>query len=108
MSTAKPMVEESSGNYYPVIRQGAGLANVGDAVAANSYILMDENATQSAKDGKVKVELLDDPEKTGAYEFGFTLNNLRQESQQYVLSSALFTQDLFTERGPDLFGHGDG
>ena len=99
MSTAKPMVEESSGNYYPVIRQGAGLANVGDAVAANSYILMDENATQSAKDGKVKVELLDDPEKTGVYEFGFTLNNLRQESQQYVLSSALFTQDLFTEEG---------
>ncbi|MFR8333352.1 MAG: hypothetical protein ACLU9S_14140 [Oscillospiraceae bacterium] len=45
MSTAVPMVEESSLNYYPVLRQGAGLADVGDAVAANSYILMNEAAT---------------------------------------------------------------
>ena len=97
MSTAVPMVEESSLNYYPVLRQGAGLADVGDAVAANSYILMNEAATSSAADGKVKAELLDDPERTGDYQFGFTLNNLRDEAQQYVLSCALFTQGLFTE-----------
>ncbi len=99
MSTAVPMLEESSGNYYPVVRQGAGLANVGKAIQANSYILMDENATQSAKDGKVKVELLDDPERTGSYTFGLNLYNLRDEAQTYILSAELFTQGLFTEEG---------
>lgn len=99
MSTARPMVEEASLNEYPVIRQGAGLANVGDAISANSYILMHENATKAAADGKVKVELLDDPERTGVYEFGFTLNNLQDQDQDYILSSALFTQGQFTEEG---------
>lgn len=99
MSTAAPMLEEASGNYYPVLRQGAGLANVGSAIAANSYILMDENATASGKDGKVKVELKDDPQKTGVYEFGFTLYNLEENQQLYSLSADLFTQDLFEQDG---------
>ena len=36
----------------PVLRQGAGLANVGAAVSADSYILMGEDATKSYADGK--------------------------------------------------------
>jgi hypothetical protein len=41
MSTAVPMLDGNSGVYYPVLQQGAGLANVGAAVGADSYILMD-------------------------------------------------------------------
>ena len=48
-------------------------------------------------DGKVKAELGDDPERTGKYQFRFTLNNLTDESQEYLLSAALFTQDLFED-----------
>ncbi len=45
--------EEGDG-YYPVLRQGAGLANVSKAIAADSYILMGADANQSYADGKVK------------------------------------------------------
>ena len=100
MSTAVP-VKTEDGSYYPVIQQGAGLANVGAAINAHSYLTMDADATSGAADGKVKVELGDDPAKTGVYTFGFTLNDLSGESGTYTLSGDVFTQALFTEGGID-------
>ena len=52
MSTAQPLKDGE--NYYPVIQQGAGLANVGSAISASSYVLVD-----GQPDGKVKAELGD-------------------------------------------------
>lgn len=95
MSTAVPIIEADSGNYYSILNQGAGLANVGDAVAAESYIWMDENATASYADGKVKAELGDDPERTGEYSFSFSINNFSDEDKNFDLSANLFTQDIF-------------
>lgn len=106
MSTAVPMVEDFQGRtntqgagtgYYPVLRQGAGLANVGAAISAESYILMGPDGGRSYADGKIKAELGDDPERTGTYEFSFTLYNLTQEEQTYDLSADLFTQDVYQE-----------
>lgn len=57
MSTAQPLRDEN-GLYYPVLQQGAGLAQVDKAIAAQSYVLVDGQS-----DGKVKAELGDDPEK---------------------------------------------
>ena len=100
MSTAVPMRDgNSGGNYYPVLQQGSGLANVGAAVLSNSYILMGEDATDSWADGKVKVELGDDPAKTGYYEFNFSINNLTDNVQYYTLSAEFFTQDMFSYAG---------
>jgi len=100
MSTAVPMRDgNSNGNYYPVIQQGAGLANVGAAAAADSYIIMGSNATDSYADGKVKAELGDDPAKTGKYTFSFTINNLTDEEQTYMLSADVFTQSAFSYQG---------
>ncbi len=101
MSTAVPM-EQAEGMYYPVLRQGAGLANVDKAIAANSYILMQDDATASAADGKVKAELGDDPDKDGIYEFGFTVYNLTDADARYMLSSDLFTQNLIGD-GVNLY-----
>lgn len=96
MSTAVPM-EQEVGRYYPVIRQGAGLSNVGAAVLANSYVLMNADATSGFDDGKVKVELGDDPDRTGEYEFSFTLNSMNDLEQKYQLSAELFTQGLISD-----------
>ncbi len=93
MSTAEAMKEDAD-SYYPVLRQGSGLANINDAINATSYILMNADATESWADGKVKAELGDDPNKTGEYAFSFTLNNLTDEEQKYILSGELFTQGL--------------
>ncbi len=94
MSTAEPVVEEKSEYYYSVLKQGAGLANVGSAVTANSYLLMDESATASWADGKIKAELGEDADRNGQYSFSFTLNNLTNTARGYTLAADVFTQDL--------------
>ena len=93
MSTAHP-VFDSKGNYWPVIRVGAGLANVNDAINAKSYVLMNRDATllpDSARDGKVKAELGDDPNRTGEYSFSFTLYPM-DGAKKFTLSTDLFIQ----------------
>ena len=93
MSTAEPM-NRTKDTYWSILQQGAGLANIGALVNAESFLMMDSNAGESASDGKVKVELGDDPDRTGNYTFGFTLYNLTDEDRYYTLSADLFTQAL--------------
>ena len=99
MGTAVPMIEENSGSWYAVLGQGAGLANVGSAVTAKSYLLMGEDATASHADGKLKAELGDDPDRTGVYSFSFTATNFSETETAYTLAAELFTQDLFDYEG---------
>ena len=93
MASAIPM-KDADGNYYPVIQQGAGLANGSGAIDAGAYILMGEDATPSYADGKVKAELGDDPHREGIYTFTFTLYNTEREEKVYALSADLFTQGV--------------
>ena len=99
MSTAQPLLDGSTGSYWSVLQQGAGLANVGDAIAAETYVAMGDDATASSADGKVKAELGADKGKSGVYHFTFSLKNLTDEAQSYALSAELFTQDTFTYDG---------
>ena len=104
MSTAVPMYQdygEGKYGYYSVMQQGAGLANVGAAVSAGTYIKMDKNANAGAADGKVKVELGDDPARTGDYSFGFTIYNLKDAATSFNLSADFFTQDVFANQFDD-------
>ncbi|MBQ7491369.1 MAG: Ig-like domain-containing protein [Clostridia bacterium] len=104
MSTAKPLIEEASGNYYSILNQGAGLVDMQSAIGSRSYILIDEVAVPhyapstsaaSYADGKVKVELGDDPEREGEYTVKFTVYNLSDEELLVDLSGDFFTQDIF-------------
>lgn len=100
MSTAQPIVEKQGVDeqgktlegYYSVLQQGAGLANIGAAVNSGSYLMMDQDATDSYADGKIKAELGDDPQRTGEYSFGFTLYNLENTDSTFTLSADFFTQ----------------
>ena len=94
MSTAVPVIEQDSGYYYSVMKQGAGVANVGNAVSAESFIKVD-----GQDDGKVKVELYDDPDRTGVYTASFSINNLTEDALTYNLSADFFTQDIFAYDG---------
>ena len=87
MSTAEPVYDASTKSWYSILRQGAGLANVSNAIHAESYVLVN-----GQPDGKVKVELGDDPDRTGVYSADFTLNNLTDEAIEYTLSADVFTQ----------------
>ena len=94
MSTAVPMFTDG-GDYWPILQQGAGLANVGKAVSAQSYILMAEDATMfpdSARDGKVKAELGDDPARSGSYSYSFTVYPLSEAGTRFHFRTDIFTQ----------------
>ena len=104
MSTSRPLIEEESGSYYSVMKQGSGLADLNAVMNSNIVILMDQTTVNGevrkdnsdyAADGKVKAELGDDPERTGKYSVSFTLNNLTDEDRFYYLSADFFTQDVF-------------
>ena len=91
MSTAQPLCEEASGgNYYSLMHQGAGLARVDLAAAADSFIRV-----EGQDDYKVKAELGDDPQRTGVYAFDFTITNMTGSEKFYTLDADLFRQDVF-------------
>ena len=104
MSTAVPIhMTNNSFIYYPVIQQGAGLARTDKAIAAKTYVMIDPDslparaplsAKSNALDGKVKVELGDDPDHVGVYSFAFTLNNLTDQDVIYALDADFFTQNI--------------
>lgn len=97
MSTATPL-KDGKGQYYPVIQQGAGMVNGSAIVGADSFIMMGANATPSYADGKVKAELGDDPEKTGVYQFDFTIYNEAEADRTFTLSADAFTQDAYQDQ----------
>ena len=96
MSTALPLMD-ADGYYVPVLQQGAGLGNVFAATKALSFIMMNEDATLYAEDGKVKVELGDDPDRAGKYEFSFKITNTSEDALAYEFATDLFTQYADTD-----------
>ena len=94
MSTATPMINQ--GAFLSILQQGAGLVEVSKAIEAKSVIMMDEayltSETNAAADGKVKVELGDDPEKAGEYTYKFTIYNITDKTLEFELGTILFTQ----------------
>ena len=106
MSTATPVVEEDSGSYYAVLKQGAGLANIAEMTRSNSFITMKGTAVNgeavkkasydaSYADGKVKAMLGDDPDRTGKYSVTFDVTNFTGAPIAYDFSADFFTQDIF-------------
>ena len=96
MSTATPMAPSNS--YLSILQQGAGLADVNKAITSNSVVMMDPaksgltGLTGAAADGKVKVELGDDPDREGDYSFGFTVYNLSGDDLYFTVNTDVFTQ----------------
>lgn len=106
MSTAVPMhIGSENGEYYPILQQGAGLVNVAKAVQAKSILMMEEDATLSYADGKVKAELGDKPEKSGSYSYSFTIHNTTDAPLTYALLTDLFTQDRMEYQGEVFMDH---
>ncbi len=73
MSTAEPVID-SYGVAYTPRKQGAGLAQVSDAIRTNGYITVGES-------GRTKAELGDSEE--GVYDFTFTVHNMGTEDLTY-------------------------
>jgi len=92
MSTAD-ILYNTNGLPYAVRKQGAGLANLDNAAATAAYVI-----TYDRKDGSVmdksKIELGDDPQKTGVYNLKFSVKNFGATPLSYSLSYTVMTEGV--------------
>ncbi len=102
MSTASPLFEKNdkTGVEYSPRLQGAGLANVEDAISSPAYILVGD---KDGNDGKVKAVLGDDPSKSGNYSFDFDIYNMDDEPHYYALDASVLTEQVYSEDGISYF-----
>ncbi len=91
MSTAD-IALNTNGSPYAVRKQGAGLANLESALATTAYIST-KDADGNVMD-KTKLELGDDPKKTGEYEMKFTINNFGDKKLSYEVGAHIFTEGV--------------
>ena len=89
VSTAAPVVDPNGTFYSPRV-QGAGLVNANAAITSPVYA--------TVNGGIGKLELKDDPEKTGSYTLNFTLHNLSDEALPYDASVTLLRPATDTVR----------
>ncbi len=93
MSTALP-ISDANGIYYSPRAQGAGLVSADGAVSTPAYITVDDMYVG-------KIELKDDPSKTGSYELTFKVNNLTSNPLTYNGKVTVLRPDT----GADDAGH---
>lgn len=91
MSTAD-IAYGQNGLPYSVRKQGAGLANITNAIGTHAY-LTTKDAEGKVMD-KAKIELGDDPEKNGVYELTFTINNIGDKALTYDIGAYVMTEGV--------------
>ena len=91
MSTAD-IANNTNGLPYSVRKQGAGLANLMNSINTTAYIETYD------KEGKLmdkpKLELGDDPDKTGVYEMSFRVTNFGKKKLSYELGAYVMTEGV--------------
>ncbi len=88
MSTAGIILNEEGIPYSPR-KQGAGLASLYNVVHAESYLTVDGI-------DRSKIELFDDPDRTGVYEMEFNVVNVSGKAETYDLSLFGMTETVST------------
>ena len=86
MSTSVPLNYDAE-LYYSPRQQGSGLANVYNAVVTDTYLTVEGVDVP-------KVELGQDPDKTGSYAFAFDVNNFGENRAFYALSTVAQTEGV--------------
>ncbi len=91
MSTAD-IILNKNGLPYAVRKQGSGLANLASAAKTPAYILTynDDGSIMGAS----KLELGDDPAKSGVYTLKFSVKNFESTALSYKLSSFVMTEGV--------------
>lgn len=91
VSTAVPLDYDETVKFSPRV-QGSGLANAFYAIKSNAYLTVDGADVP-------KAELYDDPAKTGAYEYTFTVHNFGDTPLYYSLDTTCQTEDVMNVEG---------
>lgn len=89
MSTAVP-AKGSNGVTASPRKQGAGLVNLASAMATKAYLQVEGKE-------RPKLELGDDPDKTGEYQMTFRVVNFGTEPLQYAITPTVLTENAETK-----------
>ena len=92
MSTAD-VVYNTNGLPYSPRKQGAGLANLKNSAATSAFIQTYDRKTGEVMD-KSKIELGDDPQRTGVYTLKFAINNFGTAALTYDVSALVMTEGV--------------
>ena len=95
MCTAEPALAPNGIHYSPRT-QGAGYANVYNAVTSPVYLTSYQKETGELTP---KASMGDDPQRTGVFTFTFEMNNLTGAAQTYLLDDILMTDQFLTLEG---------
>ena len=87
MSTATIALDKN-GNPYSPRKQGAGIADISKATTTPAYLYVNNGS------GKTKLELGDDPQRTGVYVMQINLKNISNAAQSYRLGSVAMTESI--------------
>lgn len=96
MSTAVPL-EDPNGILYSPRKQGAGSANVYNAVTSPVYL----TSLQDNGELTPKASLGDDDERTGKYTFSFQIHNLQDRVLTYALDGNTLTDQFVVIDGEE-------
>ena len=88
MSTAT-IAMDKKGNPYSPRKQGAGIADIAKSTTTPAYLYVDGI-------GKTKLELGDDPTRTGVYEMTINLKNISDQSVSYRIGNIAMTESVST------------
>ena len=88
MSTAT-IANNMKGNPYSPRKQGAGIADIKKATTTPAYLYLNADRT-----GKPKLELGDDPQRTGVYEMTLYLENFSNAPVSYKLGNLTMTESI--------------
>ncbi len=99
MSTAD-IVYNTNGLPYSVRKQGAGLANLTNAGATTAFIRTYDRLTGEGMD-KSKIELGDDPDKTGVYTLKLGIDNFGTTTLSYDVGAVVMTEGVSDTKTTD-------
>ena len=89
MSTAT-MARNEDGDPYSPRKQGAGLADINNSINTDAYMYVKGT-------NKTKVELGDDPSKSGNYTLRFNFKNTSSSERKYEMSSYVMTEKVSSD-----------
>ena len=84
MSTASPS-RELDGTYYPVRRQGAGVANIANAIESGAYLSVEGSKRPKAEVGS---------SKDGVYTYTATVHNMTGEDKSYTVDTTAMIETI--------------
>lgn len=91
MMSTTTIARNEDGNPYSPRKQGAGLADIEKAIDTNAYLYVEGQ-------NKTKLNLYDDPEKTGVYEMKFHIKNISSSAVSYRINPIVMTESMSSDK----------